>query len=109
MDILDVPKTGKDMRIIYNDTSCGLNAAVWALKFWFPMAKTAVRALSYNYCGLDKNLGEIFLNFPLPEVFKNVSGVDLKLFKKHLGYKDGTQREGRFEDIRNKEFCMRWN
>ena len=107
MEVFDVPKQS-DIRIVQNGTSCGLNSCVWAPNFWLPTAKTAARSLSYNYCTVDKDLGEMFLNFPLPKVFQKVSGINLRQFKDDLGYEDVTERKRKFEDIPLKNFKTVW-
>jgi hypothetical protein len=84
IDYFIVPKAD-DVRPVYNGTSCGFNAAVWAPNFWLPTAKSATRVLDYNYCGVDIDLGEMFLNFPLPQAFRQFSGIDLGQFKSDLG------------------------
>jgi len=80
MDYFDVRKPG-DIRMVYNRTTSSLTATVWAPNYWLPTARTAVRCLSYNYCTVDKDLGESFLNFPLPHKFRLVSGIQLGRFK----------------------------
>jgi hypothetical protein len=84
IDYFIVPKAD-DVRPVYNGTSCGFNAAVWAPNFWLPTAKSATRVLDYNYCGVDIDLGEMILNFPLPQAFRQFSGIDLGQFKSDLG------------------------
>jgi hypothetical protein len=84
IDYFIVPKAD-DVRPVYNGTSCGFNGSVWAPNFWLPTAKSVSRVLDYNYCGVDLDLGEMFLNFPLPKVFRSFSGVDLGQFKPDLG------------------------
>ena len=32
-----VPKGGNDIRVVYDDTKCGLNKIVWATNFHLPM------------------------------------------------------------------------
>jgi hypothetical protein len=64
IDYFDVPKTD-DIRLVYNGSSCGLNAALWAPNFWLPTAKTAMRALDFNFYSVDMDLGDMFLNYPL--------------------------------------------
>ena len=86
-DWFGVPKGDDDIRMVYNGTSCGLNQAVWATNFWLPTAKTAARSLSYNYCFMDKDLGEMFLNFPLHHSLAAYSGVDLTYFKNMIDAK----------------------
>jgi hypothetical protein len=79
-----VPKAD-NVRPVYNGTSCGFNEAVWAPNFWLPTAKSATRVLDYNYCGVDIDLGDMFLNLPLPKVYRQFSGNDLGQFKSDLG------------------------
>jgi hypothetical protein len=56
------------------------------------------RLRNFNYCGLDLNLGEMFLNFPLPLMFRAFSGIDLTPFKEALG----------FGHVSNKDFQLCW-
>jgi hypothetical protein len=58
-----------NIRVLYNGASCGLNNTVWAPNFWLPTAKSATRVLNFDYCGVDLDLGEMFLNFPPPMLF----------------------------------------
>jgi hypothetical protein len=83
-DYFDVPK-GEDIRLVYNGSSCGLNAAVWAPNFWLPYPRTALRSLDYNYYSVDMDLGEMFLNFPLHTTMQPYAGIDLTPFLEHLG------------------------
>jgi hypothetical protein len=76
MDFFDVDKD-TDIRLVYNGTSCGLNASLWAPNFWLPTPATAARSLGYGYFMADIDLGEMFLNFPLHRVLQRFSGVDL--------------------------------
>jgi hypothetical protein len=84
IDYFIVPKAD-DVRPVYNGTSCGFNGSVWARNFWLPTAKSATRVLDYNYCGVAIDLGETFLNFPLPRVYRQFSGIDLGQFKSDFG------------------------
>jgi hypothetical protein len=82
-DYFDVPKDN-DIRLVYNGTSCGLNWSLWAPNFWLPTAKRAIRFLGFGYFSVDIDLGEMFLNFPLPAILWEYSGVDLSSFRKAL-------------------------
>jgi hypothetical protein len=67
-----------DIRMIYDPTGCGLNAAVLAPSFWMPTASTALRRVSfYSHCE-DGDLGEIFLNFLMDPELRPYAGVDLR-------------------------------
>jgi hypothetical protein len=68
IDYSGIPKAD-DIRVVYNGASCGLNETVWAPNFWLLTLKSATRVLNYNYCGVDLDLGELVLNFPLPMLF----------------------------------------
>ena len=57
---------------------------------------------------MEKYLGEMFLNFPLPIVFQSVSGINLRQFKNDLGFEDCTERRWKFADIPLKKFKTVW-
>ncbi|KAL7561075.1 hypothetical protein ACA910_020389 [Epithemia clementina (nom. ined.)] len=77
-DYFDVPKGSDDIWMVFNGTSAGLNASLWALNFWLPTAATALRNVSYySYC-VDMDLGKMFLNFPLDSSIRPYSGIDLR-------------------------------
>ena len=97
MEYFYVDKVG-DIRMVYNGTSCGLNPAVWAPNFWMPTGLSATRVLDFNFCNVDVDLGECFLNFPLPLIFRHFSGINLKPFKEALGY----------GDVSDSAFVTRW-
>jgi hypothetical protein len=99
MDYFAVPKGDEDIRMVYNGSSCGLNEVLWAPRFWLPTPKSATRVLGYDYCGVDIDLGEMFLNFPLPQELRPYSGIDLTAFKSALG----------FGDLDDDAFLIRWN
>jgi hypothetical protein len=85
INYFEVPKTD-DIRVVYNGTSCGLNPTMWAPKFWLPTPKSAAGVINYDYCGVDLDIGEMFLNFPLPILFHCFSGIDLSPLKDPLGF-----------------------
>ena len=94
--------------MLYNRTSCGLNEAMWVPSFWLPTAKTAGRFLNYNYCFMDKDIGEMFLNFPLSNHIAPFSGFDLTHYRNELGFLDMTERKRKFVDDERKRFLVRW-
>ena len=82
-----VPKTGKDYRIVYDATANKLNDAVWAPSFWLPTVDTLVRYVDANTWMMDRDIGDMFLNFPLDKRVWPYTGLNLKsLF-------DGTEAE----------------
>jgi hypothetical protein len=82
-EYFDVEKDD-DIRLVYNGTSCGLNWSLWAPNFWLPTVKSAIHVLGFGYFSVDINLGEMFLNFPLPAILQEHSGVDLSHFREAL-------------------------
>ena len=38
-----VPKGNDDTRVVFNGTSCGLNAATWSSNFWLPTSTTMIK------------------------------------------------------------------
>ena len=76
-DFFDVPKGDKDIRIVYNGTSSGLNEALWAPGFYLPNADAATRLLMFDSFTVDADLGEMFLNFPMDPAIQPHVGVDL--------------------------------
>jgi hypothetical protein len=83
---------------VYNGTGCGLNVRVWAPNFWLPVPRSATNILNFGYCSVDIDLGDFFLNFPLPELYRRYSGIDLTPFKEAFGC----------ADLSDKEFETRW-
>jgi hypothetical protein len=81
----DVPKCD-DIRMVYNGSSCGLNAALWTPNFWLPTPQSATRLLDFNFYSVDIDLGEMFLNYPLHTSLQAVSGIDITPFAVPLGF-----------------------
>ena len=73
-----VPKGERDIRMVYDATASGLNAAVWAPTFWLPTINTLVRSLDSSSWMTDRDMGDMFLNFPLHEMARPFAGVDIK-------------------------------
>jgi hypothetical protein len=78
-----VPKAN-DIRPVYNGTSSGLNAAVWAPNFGLPTAQSETDALNYGYLSVDLDLGEMFHKLTVPHVFRPYFGLDLTPFQADL-------------------------
>eukprot|EP00980_Cylindrotheca_fusiformis_P027270 scaffold19651_cov73-Cylindrotheca_fusiformis.AAC.1 len=73
-----------DVRLVFNGTSCGLNAALWAPGFWLPTPDTALRKLDFDSLMVDFDLGEFFLNFFLPYEVRDYAGVSLSAIGRDL-------------------------
>jgi hypothetical protein len=87
MEYFDIPKAD-DIRPVYNGTGCGLNIRVWAPNFWLPVPRSATNVLNFGCCSVTIDLGDFFLNFPLPELYRQYSGIDITPFKESLGCAD---------------------
>ncbi len=73
-----VPKTEIDYRIVYDATANGLNDAVWAPSFWLPTVDTLVRNVDATTWMLDRDIGDMFLNFPLDRRVWPYTGLNLE-------------------------------
>ena len=76
----DVPKGDKDVQMVYNTTSSGLNEAVWAPWFSLPTVETHLRAVDVRTFMVDADIGEMFLNFCLDKGVRKYAGVDLTVY-----------------------------
>jgi hypothetical protein len=74
-----VPKGESDIRMVYNGTSSGLNAVIFAPHFGLPTTQNTLRALLRGYFQADLDLAEMFLCFPLGMELRPYAGVDVKL------------------------------
>ena len=75
-----VPKGGDDIRMVYDGTRSGLNAAMWAPWFSLPMIESNLRFVVVGSFMGDINIGDMFLNFMLHEKVRVVAGVYLAPF-----------------------------
>jgi hypothetical protein len=80
-----VLKGPNDVRMVYNATKSGLNAALWVPFFTLPSAETLLDLLSSTSWMADLDMGEMFLNFPLDIKIRPYCGIDLKPFAEELG------------------------
>ena len=72
-----VPKGQSDIRLVYDASKCGLNDTIWAPSFWLPTIDTTLAQVPINGYMADIDLGEMFLNFPLDEKIRSLTGVDV--------------------------------
>ena len=73
-----VPKGPDDIRIVYDASACGLNAALWAPNFSLPTIDSVLRCADHSTWFSDIDLGEMFLNYFLDEDLREYSGVDVR-------------------------------
>ena len=73
-----VPKGESDIRLVYDATASGLNAAVWAPPFFLPTIDSLTRSLEDTSWMADRDVGDMFLNFPLHKAARPYAGVDIK-------------------------------
>ena len=73
-----VPKGDDDIRIVYDATACGLNAALWAPNFALPTIDSVLQNADSSTWFSDIDLGEMFLNYFLDEELRSYAGVDLR-------------------------------
>ncbi len=74
-----VPKGDDNVRIVYDATANKLNECVWVPSFWLPTIDTLVRALDENSWMMDRDVGDMFLNYQLHSLAMPFTGVDLSL------------------------------
>ena len=84
IDYFAVPKGDTDIRPVFNGTTCGLNAIIWAPNFWLPTSNSMIASLHYDFQVVDMDFGEMFTNFPLHHTLQSVSGIDLSQFRSLL-------------------------
>ena len=76
-----VPKGLADIRMVYNGTSSGLNAVLFAPHFGLPTLFNTMRALLGGYYQADLDVAEMFLCFNLHPDMRPYAGVDVRLIK----------------------------
>jgi hypothetical protein len=90
----DVPKGLDDIRMVYDGTKSGLNAALWAPWFPLPTVNSLLRSVVPGTFMSDNDVGEMFLNFVLHSSIQERCGVDLtKFFPEEVDSEDNIQRE----------------
>lgn len=67
----------QDWRVVYHAGANGLNECVWAPSFWLPNMATMLRMLDTDSLMEDRDMGEMFLNFPLHWKVRPFTGIDV--------------------------------
>ena len=86
----DVPKGESDIRMVYDATKCGLNAALWTPNFFLPTIDSILRNADEEIWFGDIDLGEMFLNYWLDEELRPYAGVDVTLLGEQVKLADGS-------------------
>ena len=70
--------------------------------FWLPTFRTATRVFDFDYKTFDIDLGEIFVNFPLPEIYQQYLGLDhLAPFKPEVHELEKAWPQVNWQDLTN--------
>ena len=80
ISFFDVDKGLDDIRMVYNGTQSGLNAALWAPWLPLPTVETLMRSVAGGTWLGDNDVGEMFLNFMLHKEVRLLCGVDFTLY-----------------------------
>jgi hypothetical protein len=72
-----VPKGDTYVRMVYNGTSSGMNAHLWAPWFALPTICAILQALELDTFMTDSDIGEMLLNFMLEERCAILAEVDI--------------------------------
>ena len=75
-----IPKGLLDIRIVYDMTKCGLNAALWSPRFFLPTPDSIMDSIGYSLWMADTGQLEMFLNYfvdpyPLPYLSVDVTEI----------------------------------
>ncbi len=72
-----MPKGTPDIRMVYNRTSCGLNACLYAPRYGLIQVKHTLWALREGYYQCNLDVRKQFLNYKLHNGLQQLSGVDI--------------------------------
>ena len=72
-----VPKGADDIRMVYDGTQSGLNAALWAPYFSLPTVEERLDMIVAGSVLVDNDVGECFHNWVLDERIQPYCGIDL--------------------------------
>ena len=76
MHYFSVPK-GEYIRILYNGTSSGIKSSPWAPPFALLTVRSTLWAVERGNFMVDRDMGEMFINFMLREEVRSFCGVDI--------------------------------
>jgi len=72
-----VPKGEPDVRLVFDGTKSGLNAALWAPSFHFPTVESLLPALTPGAWQGGIEIAEMFYNYALDPAIQPYCGVDI--------------------------------
>ena len=93
-----IPKGVSDIRIVYDMTKCGLNAALWSPRFYLPTPDSVFDSIEYRSWMADTDQGEMFLNYFTDPCLQQYMGVDVTEVVRGSEFDTGKER-----------IWMRWN
>jgi len=78
-----VPKGDSDVRVVFDGTRSGLNAALWAPSFHLPTIDSLLPSLEPGYWQSDIDVGEQFYNYRLDPRIQPYCGLDVTHYLPH--------------------------
>ena len=88
-----VPKGSSDIRMVYDGTKSGLNAALHAPWFSLATVESMLRSVDTATWSADNDFGEMFLNFWIHPKIRKYTGVDLTtLFPEEIDESTGKKK-----------------
>eukprot|EP00957_Ditylum_brightwellii_P161852 12323317-Ditylum_brightwellii.AAC.1 len=77
MRFFPVPKGENDICMVYDGTDSGLSDAVWVPNFGLPTINTVLHFTNEHTFMADLDIGEMLLNFMMPEDLQSYCGIDI--------------------------------
>jgi hypothetical protein len=77
MSYFTVPKGDSDVRVVFDGTKSGLNAAIYAPTFSLPTVETLLPKLEVDAWQGDIDVGEQFYNYMLDPTVQQYCGIDI--------------------------------
>ena len=71
-----VPTGDSDIQVVYDMTTCGLNADLWETYFWMPTVHNVLDFATHISLFGDVDAGYIYINYPINRAIRTFAGVD---------------------------------
>jgi len=91
LNCFGVPKGESDIRMVFDDTKCELNAALWTPNFFLATIESIMMNADTDTWMGDLDPGEIFLIFWLDEQLRPYAGVDVTSLGKRELHENGNE------------------